>query len=213
MKTKKKKVLRWERRPDDRPHELLEAALRVFASQGYRNARLEQVAAAAGVTKGALYHYFRNKEALLLRVLELNQTRAFGRVENALRDVSGSSSLRLRVMLRKLFGGDDPARRDVLQLLQSVVHEVPDVYRQWLARGPMRAWRMVAALIEEGTATGEFRADVDGEVAARVFVTGLMVQLVWQHSATDVPRMVIDQERLIDSAVELLLAGLRGTDI
>ena len=212
MKTKKKRVLRWERRPDDRPQELLEAALRVFASQGYRNARLEQVAAAAGVTKGALYHYFRNKEELLLRVLELNQTRAFGRVEDALRDVSGSSSLRLRVMLRKLFGGQDPARRDVLQLLQSVAHEVPDVHREWLASGPMRAWRMVAALIEEGKAAGEFRVDADGEIAARVFVTGLMVQLVWQQSAADVPGMAIDQERLIDSAVELLLAGLRADD-
>jgi AcrR family transcriptional regulator len=52
------KVLRWERRPDARPQELLDAALSVFAERGYRNTRLEEVAEAAGVTKGTIYHYF-----------------------------------------------------------------------------------------------------------------------------------------------------------
>ena len=75
------KGARWTRRPDERPQELLEAALHVFATQGYRTTRLEQVAAAAGVTKGAVYHYFSNKEDLLLRALELYQERAFGRLE------------------------------------------------------------------------------------------------------------------------------------
>ena len=50
------KVLRWERRPEARPQELLDAALSVFAERGYRNTRLDEVADAAGVPKGTHYH-------------------------------------------------------------------------------------------------------------------------------------------------------------
>jgi AcrR family transcriptional regulator len=200
---------RWERRPDARPKELLEAALRVFAARGYRNTKLEEVAAAAGVTKGAVYYYFENKEELLLRALEEYQAQAFGRVEDALRDEHGGASTRLRLFFRKAFSGGDPARRQVLLLLQSVAQEVPEVYRQWLASGPIRGWQIAAALIEEGKASGEFRSDVDSDVAARVVLTGLMGQVIWQRYAAELPVLGVDIDRLIDSSLDLLLAGLR----
>ena len=107
-----------------------------------------------------------------------------------------------------MFGGVDQARRDVLTLLQGVSHEVPEAYRQWIANGPLKAWRLVAALIAEGQAAGEFRAHADAEVAARVVFTGIMGQLIWQR-LNDVPGIGIAHDRLVDQAVELLLAALR----
>jgi AcrR family transcriptional regulator len=210
MPAVKTKALRWERRPDERPRELLEAALRVFAARGYRNTRIEEVAAEAGVTKGAVYHYFANKEELLLRALEQYQERVFGRMKEALRPEHGSASLRLRLVIRHAFGGADPVRRDVLLLLQGIAAEVPDAYRRWLASGPMHAWRLLASLIDEGKASGEFRADVDGEVAARVVLAGLITEFVWQGHARQVPGLALDQDRLIDSSTDLLIAGLRA---
>jgi AcrR family transcriptional regulator len=50
--------------------ELLGAALRVFASRGYREAGVDEIAAAAGYSKGALYWHFSGKEDLLLTLLE-----------------------------------------------------------------------------------------------------------------------------------------------
>lgn len=208
MPTKKPKALRWERRPDERPHELLEAALRVFAARGYRNTRLDEVAAAAGVTKGALYHYFSNKEELLLRALDAYQERAFGRLEQALRNERGPASARLAVLLRRAFGGHDPARLDVLLLLQGTANEAPEVYRRWLASGPIKGWKLIARIIDEGRASGEFRDEVDAEVAARVVLTGLMGQVMWQRHAGAVPGLRIAQDRLVDSAIEFMLAGL-----
>ena len=202
-------VLRWERRPDERPGELLEAALRVFAARGYRRTTLDEVAAAAGVTKGAIYHYFPNKQELLLGAIEHYQDRAFTRLEEAMREASGPASARLTLLFRRMFGGVDEARRDVLTLLQGVNHEVPEAYRRWIANGPLEAWQLVAALIAEGQAAGEFRAEADAEVAARVVFTGIMGQLIWQR-LDDVPGIRIGHERLVDRAVELLLAGLRS---
>jgi AcrR family transcriptional regulator len=49
---------------------ILEAAAEFFASHGYVNSTLDDVAALAGFTKGAVYYYFKDKESLLLEVLK-----------------------------------------------------------------------------------------------------------------------------------------------
>lgn len=204
------KTLRWERRPDSRPQELLDAALAVFAERGYRNTRIDDIAAAAGVTKGAVYHYFATKEELLLRAIESYHDRAFGEIDDILRDARGPVSARIRLMMRRAFGAVNPdgQRMTLACVLQSVRHDVPVAHQQWLRGGPIKGWRLLTSLIEEGQAAGEFRADVDAEVAARVTISGLITQLIWQPMAPDVPELQIDEDRLIDSAVELLLHGL-----
>lgn len=202
------KALRWERRPDERPRELLEAALQVFARNGYRNTTLDEVAEAAGVTKGAIYHYFETKEALLLGVIEHYRKLAFGRAELAIRDERLPASTRIRLLIRKMFS-DTEGRRDLLALLvRGVTHEIPRVHERWLL-GPARVWTMVARLVEDGKSRGEFRSDADGEVGARVLVSGLMLQLMWQQHAESVPALAMDADRLIDSSVELFLTALR----
>ncbi len=204
------KALKWERRPEDRPQELLDAALKVFAAQGYRSARLEEVAEAAGVTKGTIYHYFATKEELLLGVIDHYQARAFGRIEEVLRDNQGSVSMRIRLIVRKAFLGADRAHRDLYWLLiRDVAHEVPEMYHRWLAEGPVRIWNLVALLVVEGQGRGEFRMDADGEVAARLLVSGLLLQLMWQPRAGSVPMLMIDEDRLVDSSVEIFLSALR----
>jgi AcrR family transcriptional regulator len=205
------KVLRWERRPEDRTGELLEAALRVFAENGYRNTRLDEVAEAAGVTKGTIYHYFDTKEELLLSVVEHYQALAFGRVEDALRDGRLPASTRIRLVVRKIFSHRDEVGRHLLALMiRGVAHEVPRVHERWLRDGPARLWTLIGGLVEEGKERGEFRPDADGDVGARVLVSGLMLQLMWQQHAEAVPALAVDEDRLIDSTVELFLAGLRS---
>src|SRR2546430_11962234 len=55
---------RWRRRKDDRPAEILSAALDCFAERGFAATRLDDIAARAGVSKGTLYLYFPGKEEL-----------------------------------------------------------------------------------------------------------------------------------------------------
>jgi AcrR family transcriptional regulator len=64
-----------ERRRQQTRDYLLEAAARVFAERGFHGASLDEVAAAAGFTKGAVYSNFKNKEDLFLALLEANQQR------------------------------------------------------------------------------------------------------------------------------------------
>jgi AcrR family transcriptional regulator len=190
--------------------ELLEAALRVFAGKGYRNARLDDVAEAAGVTKGAIYHYFATKEALLLGVVEHYQTVAFGRAEEALRDDRLPATTRIRLLVRKLFSRPEGSSQHLLALLiRGVAHEVPHVHERWLRDGPARASTLLSRLVDQGKERGEFRPDADGEIGARVLVSGLLLQLMWQQHADAVPELAVDYDRLIDSSVELFIAALR----
>src|SRR5690349_8525416 len=55
---------RWRRRPSERPTEILDAALEVFAERGLAGARVEDIAVRAGVSKGTVYLYFDGKEEL-----------------------------------------------------------------------------------------------------------------------------------------------------
>ena len=203
------KALKWERRPDDRPRELLDAALTVFAAQGYRNTTLDEVAEAAGVTKGTIYHYFSTKEELLLRAIEHYQERAFARLEAVRRGAYDSAADRVRDFVMEGFGSDDPARRKVHALLQGIGSEAPAVRRAWLRTGPLKGWRLLTKLIEDGKASGEFRPDVDAEVAARLLVSGLMLQLVWRQQSDETPGLAIAEKRLLESSIDLFLHALR----
>lgn len=203
-------MLRWERRPDDRPDELLEAALHIFAERGYANTKLEDIAAKVGVTKGTIYHYFATKEDLLVRAIEHYHDQAFQPLEAVLEERRGPVSTTIRRFLRRAFGQLDPARQSVLTLLvQGVARDVPQVYDRWLETGPVRGWRILAELIERGKASGEFRLDADSEVAARITMSGLILQLAWQRFADGAPHVAIDADQLIDSTADLLLQGLR----
>src|SRR6476661_6429774 len=60
---------KWRRRPEHRPQQIIEAALEVFGECGLAKARLQDIAARAGVSKGTIYLYFPNKEELFREVV------------------------------------------------------------------------------------------------------------------------------------------------
>src|SRR6185295_1825244 len=77
---------RFRRRRDARPAEIIEAALAVFVERGFAAARLDDIARRAGVTKGTLYLYFADKQALLRAVVETHVVPRVRAVQAALAD-------------------------------------------------------------------------------------------------------------------------------
>jgi AcrR family transcriptional regulator len=202
---------RRQRRPDERPNELLEAALVVFSERGYHDASLDDVAAEAGVTKGAIYHYFDTKAELLLHAIEQHQSRGYAQLETSIPDSTAPATVRVRALLRKAFAGnDDDMSRAILVMLQTAVRDVPEIHSRWLGHGPLKAWQLLAEIIRDGQASGEFRRDVDADISARVVLSGVLLQILWQKHAPGVPGLAVDRDRLIDSAADLLLAGLKA---
>jgi len=192
---------------------LLDAAFTVFSRKGYRATRLEEVAESAGMTKGAIYYYFSGKEELLRRAVERRHRTIFRDIEAALEREDAPAAARIRLALRKVWNHwTEPAWGDAFRLLVGQLSvEFPTLFRVWAREGPLEGYRMVRRLVESGVEAGEFRRDVDAEAAARLIVSGLLLQAAFHvHLGLD-ELAPGDPDRIFDSAVDLFLHGLSVT--
>jgi len=197
------------------PATLLDAAFRVFAVRGYRATRLQDVAAEAGMTKGAIYYHFEGKEELLRRAVEHRHRAIFEEVEEELGELQAPAAVRIRHALRRLWQHVlEPGWGHAFRLMFGEVGVgFPALFRMWVEEGPVQGWSLVRDLIEEGVRNGEFRPGVDAEVTARMAVSGLMLQAALQaHSGLE--RVApCDRDRIFDSAVDLVLHGVAVTHV
>lgn len=193
------------------PEILLTAAFRVFASRGYRAARLEEVAEAAGMTKGAIYYHFQGKEDLLRRAVEHRHERIFAALHTELAALDAPASVKIRHALRQLWRHvQEPVWGQAIRLMFGEVGiGFPALFRSWVEEGPLQAWTVVRELVEEGVRSGEFRSGVDPEVSARLVVSGLMMQAALQVHFGIHDLAPCDLDRIFDSSVDLFLHGLR----
>ena len=83
---------RWQRRKAERPGEIIDAALELFVAKGFMATRLDEVAKLAGVSKGTVYLYFDNKEALFKAVVETLVVPEIERTEQQIQAFDGSAS-------------------------------------------------------------------------------------------------------------------------
>lgn len=170
---------RRRRRPDERPGEIAAAALELFTRLGYAGTSVDAVAAAAGVTKGAVYHHFDSKEHLLLAAVDSRLRAAFAKAEEALAGAGDSPALeRLKLILGAAW--ELWCSRDFSGLLHLALFDpgesVPDIRSAFMRHGPRKGWRYISAEIAAGQRAGEIRADLDPEVAARFITCGLALQ-------------------------------------
>lgn len=189
---------------------LLETAFRVFATQGYRATRLEEVAEAAGMTKGAIYYHFEGKEDLLRQAVKHRHEAIFEQIEGELARQEAPASVKIRYVLRQLWRHVlEPTWGHAFRLMFGEVGlEFPALFRMWAEEGPIQGWSLVRDLIEEGVENREFRPGVDPEVSARFAVSGLMLQGALQVHADLHELAPCDIDRIFDSAVDLFLHGL-----
>jgi AcrR family transcriptional regulator len=208
----KPRAPRWERKADERPGALLEAALDAFARHGFHATRLETVAEAAGVSKGTVYTYFKNKEDLLRKALEYRLDRSLAFTEGQLGNFRGSTEEKLRLFLERLW--DKVLTEDwgrVHKLLHGeIAEEAPELFRFWIRNGLLRGWKRIADVIAEGQAAGEFRRNADAEGIARVLVSGLLNQAFLQAhmGVSKLDRFPLS--RILASGLDLALHGLRA---
>ncbi|MGD8319035.1 MAG: TetR/AcrR family transcriptional regulator [Gemmatimonadota bacterium] len=191
----------------------MDAAFRVFAENGYRATRLEDIAEAVGVTKGAIYYYFEGKEDLLRRAVQTRHHAIFEEVEAAISAERAPAAARIRLVLRKVWQHWlEPGWGHAVRLMLGEVGlEFPELFRTWAQVGPMRGWSLIRDLIEEGIEAGEFRPDIDAEVAARLVLSGLMLQASLHVHLGLNELAPCDTDRIFDSSVELFLHGLTVT--
>jgi TetR/AcrR family transcriptional repressor of nem operon len=184
--------------------------MKLLLERGYRRVRLEEVAVDAGVSKATVYHYFANKDDLLTQSLSERMAEKQAAIEQRIAEVGGRAEDRLRAFLRQFWSFSLTPQAGLWHrmLTSEIVTEAPDVYAAW-ARGIVLRWRTVERLVRDGQRAGEFRANVDPEVAARFVISALSYQALF-HVHFGMKRFApYHTDRLFNALVKQFIDGIR----
>lgn len=173
---------RWRRRKEDRPAEILAAALRLFSDKGFALTKLNDVAKEAGVSKGTLYLYFDGKEALFKAVINEYVLPQIAEAEEQADQYSGSvSDLMIELQERWRINILETELSGISKIMMAEALNFPELAEYYLENVILRTRRFVAKLISIGIDRGEF-ISCDPEYAARTFLTPLVFSAMWKHS-------------------------------
>jgi AcrR family transcriptional regulator len=198
---------RWRRRAADRPREILDAALTVFVTKGFAATRLDDVAAAAGISKGLLYRYFDNKAELFKELIRQTLVASIRDVGDRAQ-ASGSARAALDMFLHQLAAIAEDARRSAIpKLVVSESGSFPELAEFYLAEVIGPGLRQLAGVIRRGVDSGEFRA-VDPDMAARSIIAPLLLLTIWRHTFARFVPEPLDPAALIRQHRDILLHGL-----
>jgi AcrR family transcriptional regulator len=189
-------------RPRPLPERLLDTATRLFAENGYENTSVQEIVTAAGVTKGAMYHYFAAKDDLLYEIYHRLLALQTERLER-LADGAGSPEERLRAAVTDVID-TSCAHLDGLTVFFRSMHLLPEDKRKAVRAERRRYHERFRALVEEGQRDGTFRTDVPADLAVD-FLFGAVHQLsTWWR-----PDGALGAREVGDYYVGLFLDGLR----
>jgi TetR/AcrR family transcriptional regulator len=200
---------RWRRRPEVRPHQILDAAFRVFSDRGLHRATLDDVAKAAGITKGTIYLYFPGKAALFAAMLKARVSALMPPVETPRNGRRAPSAREIldqvgREMYRFF---KSAAYLAVFRTVVSEAAQFPEAAALLYRDGVLAANRRLAVVIEYGIATGEFRR-VDPLVTARAFVGMFQIFAVSQELLGGRRILPLSDERIVGTVTDLFFRGL-----
>jgi len=198
------------RRKEQRPGEIIEAAVLEFARRGFAATRLEDVAERAGVTKGTIYVYFKDKEELFKAAARSSLEPALSEIESLGANFDGSAEKLIRVHLRTVYSKLVKNRRAV-QLLRLIIAEGPQFpelvdfyYREIITHG----LALLKRTVELGIARREFRKTAAIDFPQVVFAP-VVVAIIWnllfsrQHP--------IDFDAYAEAHLDVLINGLKAS--
>ncbi|MBG51680.1 MAG: TetR/AcrR family transcriptional regulator [Alphaproteobacteria bacterium] len=195
------------RRDNDRPRQILSAALNLFCDQGYEATRLEDVADAAGVSKATIYLYFENKEDLLFALIRENIVPMVEQTISQMENFTGIPSDFLRMKAQSLgpllLHSNHGA---ILKLVVAEARRFPEIAEYFRTEVPERGLTHLAKLIQKGIDTGEFRP-CDPHAMAAAFMFPLLMNGIWANSIG--PHSIVDGDALITTHMENFLRGLQ----
>ena len=199
---------RWQRRAEDRPREICTAALDVFAEKGFAAARLDEIARRAGVSKGTLYLYFKDKEDLFRAVVRDTVAPNIEVIRASLAGAEMTFADVIRLFLPRF--AEITGRVPVGAVAKMVIGEsrnFPELAKVWHDHVASKAIGMIAELIERAQARGEVRPG-DPRLHAFTLMGPMVLGLLWRETLQPAGGAVLDLEALARQHAESVLGGL-----
>jgi AcrR family transcriptional regulator len=199
---------KFRRRKAERPGEIVQAAMQVFAEKGFAAARLDDIAARARVSKGGLYLYFDTKEDIFRAVVDqavapnLQSARAMMAAHPGpfAELVRGLAALVGGVIQTTSIGG-------VAKMVIGEARNFPELARIWHDELVAHMLGAFAAAVEQAQARGEVRPG-NARMFALQLISPLLVAVIWRETFVPVGAPGFDIPQLIDQHVETYLRGV-----
>ena len=166
-----------KRTPEERPRQILDAALATFGQAGLAAARVEEIAERAGISKGTVYLYFPSKEDLFLEVVRstwvemLDSIAAVEETKSARADLE-TMCASFWVFLRS------PSFATAHRLVVSEIQSFPEIAREFAEEVRRPILETLSGILDRGVASGEFTPG-ENLVRARMLFSLLMQHGVW----------------------------------
>ena len=185
----------------DRRRQILDAAVRVFARQGFHATRVSDIADEAGVAYGLVYHYFPSKEPVLNELFAERWSLLLGAIEEA--DGAGGPH---RERLAAVAGFIVDSYRYDPNLMKVIIVEVTraaNSFGQTHLAEIRRAYESIAKIVADGQKEGAFRTDISPLFASMTFY-GAVEQLLSGWIFDVIPT----SESAFDEAKDLLVTTI-----
>ena len=191
----------------DRRRQILDAAVRVFARQGFHACRVSDIADEAGVAYGLVYHYFRSKDEVMNELFSERWALLLAAIEEVDRtDASG------REKLDAAAGFIIDSYRHDPELMKVIIVEVTraaNSFGQTHLPEINKAYEAIEKIITDAQKAGTFRSDVDPRLASMFFYGGIE-QLLSGWVFELIPSGNGDFDRARETLVEAMCAGLEA---
>ena len=185
-----------------RREELLRIAAGLFADNGFHNTTVRDIADAAGILSGSLYHHFDSKEAMVDEILSTFQAELFAAYDEILAS-SMSPRERIEAAVRLSFEAIDQ-HHDEVAIFQNEADQLGRLERfGYLAERNEQSRQVWLRLLKDGVEAGALRGDLDVELAYRFIRDTVWVAVRWYR-----PGGKLKPDQIADQYLTILLDGI-----
>jgi len=168
--------------PPDKRRRILDAAVSVFAQNGFYNAKVSQIAKEAGVADGTIYLYFKNKEDILIQVFIDAMDEILRRQEEALADIT-DPIVKLRTFIRVHFASVAESRA-MAEVITVELRQSSKFMRNTDMKPFGRYLAMIARIVDDGVRAEAFARSSDPRLIARA-IFGAVDELALEWAMSD----------------------------
>jgi len=199
-------VINTKEKINDKYHRILEAAVKVFAEQGFFQSTVSQIAREAGVADGTIYLYFKNKEDILVQFFSYKARHVFARFRE---EVDGADTAvdKLRNLIHRHleeFQND----RNMAMVYRAETHQNSRLVEEQIKEMSKMYLDIVSEIVEQGQEEGVIRRDLYLGLVKR-FILGAVDEVIytWLHAGSN-----YDLTTMADPLVDLFMRGIGNND-
>ncbi len=194
---------------EERKQQITKAAMKVFATKGFRGTRTKDIAKAAGISEAMIFKIFKNKDALYSAIISKNVKDHSKEINDLLYDFSRFPAVLKETVLQVIEKFEkDPAFLRLMLFSALEEHKFAQNFAESHLFSQMDAF---AKVIENGIKAGEFH-DISPKLAAQIFqslIGGYCIMQAVLHINISEP---IDKQIVAETMVNIFLNGLRKHD-